>query len=302
MFLLIVMYALLASTFSIAWSVMQYAQPFFTIGVRMVLAGIMLLGYQFVFRRSRFSIAWRDRWLFVQATFFHIFFAFVTEFHALKTVSGAKTALMYNLSPFIAAIFSYVMFREQLSRRQWMGLVIGFLGFIPLLYSQAPTETSLVNAFFISRAEGELLISVVSAVYGWLVVKKLVTRLGYAPVMVNGVAMLGAGVLSLLCSLVIESWSPIPVRLAYIPKFFFEISTLILIANIVYYNLFAWLLRFYTPTFLTFVGFVTPLFAALYDWIFFGKTVSLAFGATALSVFCGLYIFYKDSLTHARLR
>ena len=146
--------------------------------------------------------------------------------------------------------------------------------------------------FFISFQEVELLISVVASTYGWIVVKKLV-QLDYHPLMINGVAMFFAGVLSLLCSIFFESWTPIPVDLANIKPFLVGIFALIIIANIICYNLFAWLLRFYSPVWLTFVGFVTPLFAALYDYLFFAKIVTPAFFATIIIVFCGLYIFNK---------
>src|SRR5438552_6442085 len=101
MLLIIVLYMLLASTFTIAKAVLLYVQPIFFIGLRMVLAGSLLLGYTYLFRRSwiRFTSA---HWpLFAQIIIFHIYLAYTLEFIALQTISSAKACLLYNLSPFI---------------------------------------------------------------------------------------------------------------------------------------------------------------------------------------------------------
>ncbi|MEX0672179.1 MAG: EamA family transporter, partial [Candidatus Babeliales bacterium] len=96
---ILILYALLAATFTLAWSVIHYAQPLFFLGLRMVVAGLLIVGF-LAFRKHSFFIRKKDFLLFGGAIFFHIYLAYATEFWALQYISGAKTALIYNLSPF----------------------------------------------------------------------------------------------------------------------------------------------------------------------------------------------------------
>jgi len=68
---------------------------------------------------------------------------------------------------------------------------------------------------------------------------------------------------------------------------------LVLIANIIGYNLYGYLLSRYSATFLSFAGFMTPLFAALLGWIFLSEPVSWHFFATMIFVVFGLYLFHE---------
>lgn len=296
MILLLFAYALIASTYTIGWVIMQHSQPFFTIGFRMVLAGVLLLGYLYFFDCEKLRIARRDWQLFIQAMIFQILFAYVAEFHAFATVTGAKSALLYNMSPFIAALLSYILLKEKMNLKKWLGFGIGFVGFLPILIAEVPVEAQSTHLFFFSFAEIEIILSVISATYGWILVKKLMQK-KYSIITVNGVAMLGGGLMSMACSLMFETWQPLPITTSFW-HFFVLIVALIIVGNIICYNIFGLALRRYSTAFMVFVGFVTPLFAALYDWIFFSKVVPMAFFATLAMVSVGLYIFYQEELRH----
>jgi len=141
---------LLASTFTFAKSVLIYAKPLFFIAIRMTVAGIILLLYYYFFSRKRQFLAKKDRSLFAQIILFHIYFSYVFEMWGLVYITSSKACLLYNLSPFITALFSYFLFKERLTWMQWMGLTIGFAGFLPILIAQAPFEALVGQAYFIS--------------------------------------------------------------------------------------------------------------------------------------------------------
>ncbi len=285
MFQIIALYALLASTFTLAWSVIHYAQPFFFLGLRMVVAGLLILGFQW-WKKESFTIRKRDIWLFASAIFFHIYLAYITEFWALQYVSGAKTALIYNLSPFVTAILAYFAFGDRLTWKKGLGLAIGFAGFIPLLKANGTLD--LIG--FISLPELMLLISVLAACIGWIIMKELLER-GYSPLTVNGIAMFWGGILCFITSYFTESWNP---AVSDWWQVIWQGGLLILFANIIFYNFYGHLLRRYSMTFLSFAGFVTPLFTALFDWFFFGLTISPAFYLATVGVAVGLGLFWSD--------
>ncbi len=311
--LVLLLYILIAATFTFSKAVLLYAKPIFFIAIRMVFAGVILLLYSYFFSHKQPFLKKKDRGLFIQIILFHIYFAYVFEVLALVYVTSAKACLLYNLSPFITALFSYFLFKERLTRIQWLGLTIGFAGFLPILMVQEPLE-ALAN-HFISLPELLLIFSTIVTSYGWIIMKKLTNTRGYSPVFVNGVGMLGGGLLALITSLLWEKTPKIygagAESIGYLNKilpiaisseiagyimFGWYTLLLIIIGNVISYNLYGHLLAHYSATFLSFAGFITPLFAALFGWFFLNEQVSWYFFVTIIIVFFGLYLFYKEEL------
>lgn len=306
MILVIILYLMFASTFTLGKAALAYVSPCLFIGVRMMLGGSMLLGYSYFSARKKWVLEKTDYILFAQIIVFHIFCAYVLEFWALEHVASAKACLLFNLSPFITAVFSYFLFAEKLTLRQVCGLIIGFVGFLPILLAQTPLEKMAGTIGFLSWYEIALIASVTSSAYGWMVMKKLINK-GYSFIIVNGIGMTGGGVLAFILSLVTEGQPILKKASVTIPSVVnshgvyaesllmlgvYSLS-LIIIANIICYNLYGYLLSRYSATFLSFSGFMTPLFAALLGWIFLGEAVTWHFFATILLVICGLYLFHE---------
>ncbi len=311
MILIIILYALLASTFTLGKGALDYSQPIFLIAVRMLGAGAMLLAYLFWSNKSALRVQKKHWWLFAQIVFFHVYISFITEFWALQYLTSAKTSIFYNLAPFITAVFAYYLFNARLTRDQKIGLTIGFLAFIPVLTAQSAGELTLGGISFLSLPEIVIIISVISASYGWIVMKQLMDQ-HYSPIAINGIGMFIGGVLGLITALTFEgiptfTWVSKGVVTNYLYNAFgpncaamimFGWYTLLLIilANIIFYNLYGFLLKKYTATFLSFAGFLTPIFAAFFGWLVRGEQITWHYFATVAFVIIGLYLFYKDEL------
>jgi drug/metabolite transporter (DMT)-like permease len=314
MFLVLFQYLLLASTFTLGKAVVQYASPIFFIGVRMILGGSLLLGYIVLFNRKSWKFTTQDLGAYVQLMLFHIYINFLCEFWSLQYVSSAKACLLYNLSPFVTALLSYYMFTERLTSKKWLGLAIGMLGFIPILYAQAPQEGIAGQFWGISLPELSLLTSVCSAAYAWLVIKKLVQQRGYSILMLNGIAMTSGGILAFITSLIVDGTPHI--HCCAVPQdslsvwmanlmgtqevgllmFIIYLLALLVIANIICFNVYGFLLKHYSATFLSFAGFTTPLFTAVWGWLLLGETIGQSFFVSLGITFAGLYLFYTEEL------
>src|SRR6185437_4712442 len=93
-----------------------------------------------------------------------------------------------------------------------------------------------------------------------------------------------------------ESWDPFPVF--DVKNFALLTALMVIIGNIICYNLYAFLLKRYTATFLSFAGFTIPIFTALFQFIFFHTGINWEFLVTIIFVFVGLFIFYQEELRH----
>lgn len=285
----IILYALLALTFPLSQFALYYTSPLFLIAFRMLLAGAVLLSYH-VFSRKSFFIARKDIWLFVKAAFFYIYLSFIPEFWALQYVSSLKTTIMYSLTPFITAFLEYTLLKKRLNHAKFMGMFIGTVGLIPLLMLPNTHCLPFGKCAYPLLPEVALLVAITAGAYAWFLVKDLAQR-GYSLVLINGITMSLGGFMSLLTHWVTGPLAYFPVT--HIGPFLIYTIALILISNVIVYNLYGHLLKSYSITFLAFAGFLSPLFGTFYAWLFFHEHISWQYFISFIFVFVGLAIFYQ---------
>lgn len=274
MLLVFILYALFASVFTICKIALQVTEPLFLIGSRMMVAGAILLTYEYFKNPSSFASIQKSDWIkLAKLGAFNIYLTNACEFWGLQYLTSFKTCFIYSFSPFLSALFSFFLFSEQLSKKKWLGLGVGFIGFLPILFNESSGSTT--DQFAFSLPEFVVMIAAVSSVYGWILLKQIVTDGGHSPMIANGISMTLGGMMSLIHSSITEDWSPIPVR---DPLLFIECAFgLILISNLICYNLYGHLLKRFSATFMSFAGFTTPLFCSLLRLVFSRRSAHLAF-------------------------
>jgi len=292
MLLVFLLYALWASVFTVAKEAVMYAEPFFIVGTRMLVAGCCMLAYaawKYPLSLKLSSISVKRILL---LGLLNIYITNTLELWGLQYLTSFKTCFLYSLSPFLSAFLSYLLLNDRMSARKWLGLLVGFAGFIPILILQNPEEGISGQFGVFSWAELAVLGAVFASVLGWILLKQLVAS--SPPTVANGYSMLVGGFLAIIHSLFVESWTPIPVQ-----DYSIWIQTslfLIIVSNFLGYNLYGFLLKKFSPTFMAFAGLSTPLFTALFGWIFHGEVVTLPFFISLGIVFLGLLIFYFEEL------
>lgn len=317
MFLLILLYMLFASTFTIGKLALAYTAPILFIGMRMLIGGLLLLSYVYVVDRKAFNIERAGITRLCKISFFQYYAAFILEFIGLANMSSAKVSLFWNLSPFVTALLAYGFYGESLSKKKILGLIIGFLGLLPMLLPSNLDQN--ISGFFLSVSLPELILlaAVFCACYGWILIKQAQDS-GYKTLFINGFAMSTAGIAAFLTSLIIEGTpyvAPPTSCLSYkmpflcslfgshgagIALFIAYSLLLIIISNIICFNLYGYLLRIYSATFVSFAGFVTPLFAAFFGHILLGEEIGIYFFSSLLIVCFGLLLFFLEELRGIR--
>jgi len=214
----------------------------------------------------------------------------------LQHLSSSKTCFIYSLSPFLAALFSYLHFKEKMNRRKWIGMGIGLLGCVPVFLTQTGSEGSMGGFLFFTWPEIAMLGAVVCSVYGWVLLRVIVKDKNIPITLANGLSMLMGGALALIHSFFIDSYSPLPVAMENIAPFIKGTLAMTFISNIVCYNLYGYLLKRFTATFLSFMGLLSPVFASLTGWLLLGEIPSMTIFASTAIVSTGLWIVYKAEL------
>lgn len=291
--------AVTAVTYTLNKLLMMYTIPAFIVASRMLIAGSLFLGYHWYKGRS-FKVRPTDQFLFIQVGFLSFCISFLAEIWALQYLSTAKVALLYNLAPFAAAAFSYVFFDEKMTIKKFIGLSIGFLGFIPILIA------SDINVFDQAPFKLPDLVMALAAIcytYGWIALRKLTKRRLYTVGFINGISMIIGGVCSFIVS---YAWYTFAYTTDHTLSAFFPVSDAtsffaLLIPLIAAGNLFSfyWYVRFlqrYTATFVTCVDLTGPIFSAFFGWLFLGEKVNVMFFLSCAAVLGGIYMFYQEEL------
>lgn len=302
LFLVLFMYASWSSVFSLAKIALEYSPPIFLTGFRMLLAAVILLAYLCI-RRTSFKFNLKQWTLLGLLSVFSIYLTNAFEFWGLQHLTAAKTCFIYSLCPFFAALFSYLHFKEKMNARKWLGMFIGFIGFIPLLATQKGAEELITSVPFLSWPELAMVGASICTAYGWILLRLIVNppstqkpAAPISPLTANGISMFIGGTIALAHSFFIDSWNPIPVEAGHFGAFAQSVLFMTVISNIMCYNLYGFLLKKFTATFLSFMGLLSPIFASINSWFFLGEQPSMIIFLSTGIVSVGLWMVYSAEL------
>lgn len=294
------LYAIYALEFTFGKAALYVVQPVFLTGVRMTLAGMGLLAYVYCFKRAHFRFNIKNWSLFMQAIIFSIYLGFILDFWGMQHMTSSKNALIFTLSPIITACIAYMLSLETFSKNKIIGLVIGLCGALIVLINNKAQEAEYIKQGWFVLPEMVCLFAAASTAYGWIIFGKLHKEHAYSPLMINGICMFFGGLLALSTSPFVDTWNPLPFS-AFKP-FAMYTMFLIVVGNIIVHNWYIALLRTYSTTFVSFVGFTIPLYTAFYSWLWLGEIVTWQFFLSLVVIAFGLYIFYRDESSESTFR
>ncbi len=294
--LVVILYATWSSVFSLAKIALQYSPPVFLTSIRMLIASVLILGFLGIAKRSALSLSRKQIFSLCLLGFFSVYLSNILEFWGLQHLTAAKACFIYSLSPFFAAFFSYLHFKEKMNRRKWIGMGIGMIGVIPILSMQSGSE-ELLHAFsFFTWPTLALMGAAASSIYGWVLLRVAVKDSNISPLAANGMSMLFGGLLALVHSSVVDNWNPLPVAPQNWGPFLQITLAITCVSSILCYNLYGIMLKRFTATFLSFMGLLSNIFAPLHGWIFLGEPISWMIFASTAVLSMGLWIVYSAEL------
>ena len=119
---IILLQALFATSFPMGKYLMNFASPLFLSGTRMLLAGSILLIYEFCRTSTRFRLQPKDWWVFAQIIILGQYATYALRLYSLRELPVWKVSFFYNFSPFLTALYAFLLFNQRLSLKQWLGL------------------------------------------------------------------------------------------------------------------------------------------------------------------------------------
>lgn len=290
--LILFLHLIYGATFTVSKILIAYAPPILTIGIRMTIAGIILLGISSFAKNKKVKYNPYVIINILALGFFGIFLPYALRYWSLKYLTVFKTALIYNLSPFISFIFSATMLSEKLTFRKFLGMTIGFLGILPIMLSQDPTEASLRSIYFISWAEIGMIVSVSSFCFGWVILKKFLSKKSISSFALNGRTMIIGGIFSLITSILCEG------KLSIQSPIIFSswLILIIIMTNIICFYLYSYLLKKYSATLISLGGLLSPISAGFTSWLLLGEKATVESLFSCILIVIGFLIFYYEEI------
>jgi drug/metabolite transporter (DMT)-like permease len=192
-----------------------------------------------------------------------------------------------NTSPFIAALFAWVVLKEHMSRISWLGLLVSFLGVAILVFTQWTGKGSMLGGIFAILAAtsfaGYTVFSraLFQSLPLWDVL--LATSLWGNVFLWVGVVVTGQvpSVVSALASLTAPGWG----QLAYI----------VIVVSTLAYGLYGYGLKRVPTGIASAVTFYPQaLFAAIIQWVWVGIVPSVFVAVSAVFILLGTALMRKS--------
>ena len=270
--------------------------PGFLVGVRMLLSGSILLIIALYKGRKNFLDRFKKQWLYLAfLASFAAFIPAILKAYALQNTYASKVILIGSLDPFITALYAYFLWHEKLTRKKWLGIMIGFLGSIILIVSHSAAD---IHEFLgpISLAELAALVSICVSRYGWIKIQQILQSHIFNVKEINGICMFYAGIYSLAST----AWvTPLALHAPWQTSTIMYLLYTIIGGNLIGYTLYSHLLKKHSATFVALAGFSMPLFVYFFGWLILGEKLYASFILSAVITFIGLLIFYQDEIKQA---
>lgn len=266
MLIILLMYAL--TTLPLSKALLAYTQPLYLIGLRMAIAGILLLAYYGVTRTNVQCIARRHILLLVQVALFAIMIPYFLRYWGLVHAVTPRADIWYMTGPIITYALATWCGVERITWAKTGALCLGYIGL--LISMGKPLYAYVEHAG--ESAELAILASVVSFAYGWYLIRQLIVTHNYSPALVHGVTMLPAGIGALMLSYMHEPMHIVGDGV----QFILLLTAVIFVSNITTHTLYAALLKTYSLTFVQLCSLSVPLFMQLRHILFDGAPCSWA--------------------------
>lgn len=299
MSLIVFLFAIWSSVFTLGRITVTHCPPLLLTSSRMILAGFILLLYLLIFKRKDLKINKNQFFAIIVLGILSMYFSNALEYWGQQKITASKTCFIYSLTPFFAAIFSFIHFKERMNLKKWAGMAIGLLGVIVSIYLQSGNLNGLC---FFSLADLAIVGATLFSVYGWIILRLIVKDNELSPITANALSMFIGGFFALFHSFIAESWHPLPISLEHMGPALKGILLMTFISNVICYNIYGYLLKKYTATFLSFVGLLSPLFASLNEWLILKEPPSFIILISTAIVMIGLWIIYQEEIKQGYIK
>lgn len=268
-FLVILTTLLMGSSFSIGKMGLEYISPLLLAGLRFSIAGFLMA--LFIIRKP-LPEKLMDWGKIALVGFFQTAGVMGCVFISMRTISAGEISILTFINPLLVVVLGTLLIGYRYRWSQWLGVVIGFAGVFITLGFHVRVNIGTVLG----------LASAISWALATLIVKKWAKQFNIW--VLSACQMMFGGVLLLLMSVTLEK----PV-LTLNAMSIFIVLWLAVMASIVQYSAWFYLLNRGDPGKTSAFLFLAPLFGVLSGWILLGEVVKWYVYLGGTFIFIGIF-------------
>ncbi|WP_314589158.1 EamA family transporter [Paenibacillus terrigena] len=264
------------------------APPFFSAGLRFLLAGSIILLYMVVRRKARLSLLLRKEMLLTGAGL--TFGVFATLYWAEQYLSSGIAAILSATAPLMILLLQTAISRQRLSLSSLVGCLTGTVGVVLLLL---PGITVTFSRIWVLGCAAVLLGQVfysTGTVYSRRVLQRFQDT---SPIALNAAQMIYGGVLLLILSLFTEK---IHIETLLAPNAIWSLLYLIIAGSMTGHTIFYWLIAKTNPVFPSTWLYISPLIALCLGAVLYDEPVSVLSVVGGMTIIIGIIVINMDSL------
>ncbi|WP_106767815.1 DMT family transporter [Paenibacillus faecalis] len=264
------------------------APPFFSAGIRFMVAGLILLLWMTWKKRGNFSLLLHKEMWFTGLGL--TFGTFSMLYWAEQFVSSGTAAILSATAPMIIILLQAIVHRKWVAGRKIFGCLIGLAGVILLVLPQLSLKSDILWLLGCVA----ILIGQVFYAGGALYSKRVISHFtNISPIALNAAQMLTGGIMLLMLSLFTEQ---VNITMMFTPQIAFSLLYLILIGSMVGHTIFYWLVAKTNPLFPSTWLYISPIIAMATGSILYNEEISWYMAAGSIVTITGVILVNNGSL------
>jgi len=274
--LVIITTGLMGSSFAIGKIGLNYVSPLFLVGLRFTIAGLLMGAIVVLLKRTHPRTP--KKWFqIIVVGIFQTTGVMGAIFLSLRTITAGESSILTFTNPLLVVIFSTLFLGTKYRFPQWLGVVVGFLGVFITLGAKLDIQ------------QFGTILGIFSAV-SWAIATLLLKKWGSAfdTWVLTAYQMLFGGILLLLSSVVFEE-----VKLNISALSIFIILWLAIMASIVQFAIWFFLLQQEDSGKVSAFLFLAPFFGVIFGWILLDETLHLSTLLGGGLILVGIYLVNK---------
>ncbi|WP_085507068.1 DMT family transporter [Thalassobacillus devorans] len=276
--LLVTTTSLMGSSFAVGKIGLNYVSPLLLVGLRFTIAGFIMAVSVFLLKRQHPKRA--KEWVqMVVVGFFQTAAVMGAIFLSLRTITAGESSILTFTNPLLVVLFGTIFMGMKYRLMQWGGVAVGFLGvFITL------------GASLDIQQPGTLL-GMMSAV-SWAIATLLMKKWGQAfdTWVLTAYQMLFGGIILLAGSAVMEQST-----FVVTPLSIFILIWLAIMASIVQFAIWFYLLKREDPGKVSAFLFLAPLFGVIFGWLLLNEQLHFSTLIGGSLILAGIYFVNRPA-------
>lgn len=271
-FLVVLTTSLMGSAFAIGKIGLAYATPIMLVALRFLIAGVIMAIIVKCLRMSHPKQM--TDWLKIALIgFFQTAGVMGCIFVSLRTITAGQSSILTFMNPLLVVIFGTLFMKMTYSWRQWIGVILGFVGVIITLGAQMDLRIGTLFGF----------LSAISWAIGTLLIKKWGVH--FNTWVLTAYQMLFGGLILFVGSFLLENPSFKVTALSIT-----ILLWLALMASIVQFAVWFYLLQTGEPGKTSAFLFLAPFFGVFTGWLLLDETIAWNVILGGVCIFIGIFM------------